>query len=79
VYTSNPSSHSLSVGVETGGEIDPSSYYVAYGGRFGRGRSSWRGGRIGRAGRSYGRNASAVGNKTWVRPTDLENSLANTR
>ena len=72
------------------GEFDPSSYYAAYGGRFGGigrgGRSSWRGGRIGHAGRGYGRMASyasastaAVGNKTWVRPTDIDNSLANSR
>jgi hypothetical protein len=69
------------------GEFDPSSYYAAYGGRFGGigrgGRSSWRGGRIGHAGRGYGSMASAttaaVGNKTWVRPTDIDNSLANSR
>lgn len=72
------------------GEFDPSTYYAPYGGRFGGlgrggGRSSWRGGRIGHAGRGYGRMASyasataAVGNKTWVRPADIDNSLANSR
>lgn len=76
------------------GEFDKSNYYASYGGRFGGfgrgGRSSWRGGRIGHAGRGYGRMTSyasasaatttaAVGNKTWVRPTDIDNSLANSR
>ena len=62
----------------------PTPYPVVFrGGRGGRTSNYWqeRGGRVfsGRSSGRFGGRAPMVGNKTWVRPTDLETPLANNR